>query len=71
MLQVEFEEEVYIDRVDIYETYHAGAVTRVAAKDDGGSWVTLWSGEAKVIKSSRIFSPTIQVSIIKINIFYY
>ena len=64
ILQIEFAKKVYMDRVDIYETYHAGAVTRVAARDNSGSWITLWSGRAQDIDHSRIFTPPIEVSIL-------
>ena len=65
LLQIEYSEKVYIQQVAIYETYNAGAVTRVAARDDSGLWVTLWTGRPQVIKSSRIFSPPIQVGGLK------
>ena len=53
---------MYIERVDIYETLNAGAVTRVAATDSHGAWITLWEADApQVIQQSRIFSPAIEV----------
>ena len=59
-LQVQFAKEVYIGRVDIYETYNAGAVTSVKAFTD--QWVTLWTGTPQSwITEARIFSPPIQV----------
>ena len=62
--QVEFAESVHISEVHIYKTLNAGAVTRVAATNTSGQWVTLWEAEdgPSVITSSRIFQPQLTVS---------
>ena len=61
-LQVQFAEYVYIDRVYIYETWHAGAVKSVKAFTD--QWVTMWTGTPQSwITTARIFSPPIQVCV--------
>ena len=55
---------MYIEEISIYETCNAGAVTRVAAMDTNGQYVTLWevSDEGPtVIQSSRIFKPELTV----------
>lgn len=57
-LEVEFEEKIFIEKVDIYETYHAGSVKRIKAKRPNGGWFVVWeTPKVCVIKSSRIFSP--------------
>lgn len=63
--QVEFLQKLFIEKIDIYETYHAGAVKRVQAKHPNGSWYTVWQTQkVSVIKSSRIFSPSFDVCIV-------
>ena len=63
--QVEFLQKLFIEKIDIYETYHAGAVKRVLAKHPNGSWYTVWQTQkVSVIKSSRIFSPSFDVCIV-------
>ena len=58
-----FAEAVYIERVDIYETYNCGAVVRVLALGPGGQWTTLWEAAApERITTARIFTPDITVS---------
>jgi hypothetical protein len=62
LVQVEFEEKVYVDKIDIYETLNAGAVVKVSALNGDGQWVPLWQVDRPtLIQSSRIFSPTIEV----------
>ncbi|XP_056019555.1 uncharacterized protein LOC125669622 isoform X2 [Ostrea edulis] len=57
-IEVAFEKKLYLREINIYETYHAGGVKRVSAKDVGGNWVTLYETDhCQCIDSSRIFSP--------------
>jgi hypothetical protein len=61
--QVEFAESLMITGIDIYETYHAGAVVKIAAKKlPLEEWRTIWqTNHAQVLDSSRIFSPPLNV----------
>ena len=60
LLQLEFAEEVYIERVDIYEVLRYSALTCVKAFTD--QWVTMWTGTPQTwTGGDRIFSPPIQV----------
>ncbi|ELU07099.1 hypothetical protein CAPTEDRAFT_188992 [Capitella teleta] len=57
-IQVNFEEALYVEKVELYETLNAGAVIRISALDDRGVWHTLWETDSPThITSSRIFSP--------------
>ncbi|XP_062587704.1 uncharacterized protein LOC134249362 [Saccostrea cucullata] len=60
-IQVKFVEKVWITEVNIYETYHAGAVTRILAKNKVNQWVVIFKvSHAHLIRKSRIFSPKLQ-----------
>ena len=59
--QVSIDEPVFIYTIEIYETYHAGAVKEVSVRHEQRGWVTVWSGSPQVIKSSRIFKPDLRV----------
>lgn len=58
-IEVEFAESLMITGIDIYETYHAGAVVKIAAKKlPLEEWRTIWqTNHAQVLDLSRIFSP--------------
>ncbi|XP_062596583.1 F-box/LRR-repeat protein 4-like [Saccostrea cucullata] len=57
-IEVKFEEKLYLNEINIYETYHAGGVKRVSAKDLAGNWVMLYqTNRCQNLQSSRIFSP--------------
>ena len=55
---MEFADPVYLVELEIYETYHAGAVHRISALNPQGTWVVIWTGEQTLIESSRIFKPS-------------
>ncbi|XP_069125555.1 uncharacterized protein [Argopecten irradians] len=57
--QVGFEHKLYIDEVNIYETYHAGSVCSIKARGPDKSWVVIWNGKTEDIHTSRIFKPDI------------
>ncbi|XP_048237179.1 uncharacterized protein LOC125372143 [Haliotis rufescens] len=61
-IEVQISQSLYITKVDIYETYHAGGVKRVSAWNPStSSWDVLWQVSAvSVLAASRIFSPPIQ-----------
>nr|XP_022322048.1 uncharacterized protein LOC111123779 isoform X1 [Crassostrea virginica] len=60
-IEIKFPRKVYLKEVSIFETYHAGAVVRVAAKDPQNQWMDVYNvTHAHVIRKSRIFSPKIK-----------
>ncbi|KAK3872697.1 hypothetical protein Pcinc_022245 [Petrolisthes cinctipes] len=69
-IDLKYEHSVYPIRVDLYETYHPGAVVRIWGSLEGKNWSLLWKGEPQIeVKGeSRIFSPPIHQSHKLINI---
>ena len=62
-----FAQKVKPTTINIYETFHGGAVVAVYGKDDRGDWVPFWNVSApQDLQESRIFSPPIQVSFIRL-----
>ena len=60
--QIKFPRKVYLTEVSIYETYHAGAVVRIAAKDPQKQWIDVYNvTHAHLIRKSRKFSPKLKV----------
>nr|XP_022313500.1 uncharacterized protein LOC111118373 isoform X1 [Crassostrea virginica]XP_022313502.1 uncharacterized protein LOC111118373 isoform X1 [Crassostrea virginica] len=58
-IEVKFHEKLILQEINIYETYHAGGVKRVLAKDPAGKWLKLYeTNQVQNIAKSRIFSPT-------------
>ena len=63
LMQVQFVNKIYLEQLDIYETFHGGAVVSVSAYDESGQMHVLWStSQPSNIESSRIFSPSFTVS---------
>ena len=61
-MQLNFPEAIYIQKILIYETYHSGAVTKVAAHDPTkDTSVTVYEGEATNITRARIFEVDVKV----------
>ena len=60
-LKVAYETPVNVKSIAIFETYHAGAVTKVSLKNPSGQWEEVYSGSASVIKRARAFKPTLKV----------
>ena len=66
--QVEFLQKLFIEKINIYETYHAGGVMRIQAKHPNGSWYAVWQTKHVFdLHSSRIFSPHFDVCIIHVR----
>ena len=62
--QLEYEEAIYIEEIDIYETLNGGAVVKVSCKNPSGSWDAVWStSQPQHIQKSRIFSPPLEVRV--------
>lgn len=65
MLQLEFEEYVYVAEIDIFETYNSGGVVSIKGLDDSGTWRILWkTNKPKKLSSERVFSPVLVVSFV-------
>jgi hypothetical protein len=64
-LEVEFPEELFIDAISIYETFHAGAVTHIGAWNPMAQrYVPVYHGAARNIEQSQIFEPKLEVKLI-------
>ncbi len=69
MFQVEFARTMFISRINIYETYCAGAAKRIWAQDQYGHWILLWERAAvEYLKYSTIFTVNATVSYYKNSI---
>ena len=63
-LQVQFNTEVYPEKIEVYETYHSGAVKRLELMQPNKKWFTIWHTETvQSIKQLRVFSPNFEVSL--------
>ena len=53
---------MYVDKVEVYETYQVGAVTKLEAWD-GYEFVTIWEGAREIIpkRAARVFAPDLQM----------
>ena len=61
-LKVRYSTGVYVEMINIYETFNCGGVVRVSAMDESNQWHTLWSVPNPTrIQTSRIFSPPFDV----------
>lgn len=70
IFQVKFQKKVFLREINIYETYHAGGVKKISAKDMQGNWVMVYkTHRLQNIEKSRIFSPSFNVNFINIYIF--
>ena len=62
-LQIKFNKKVYTEKIEIYETYHSGAVKRLQLMQPNNKWYTVWQTEnVKSIEKLRTFSPDFNVS---------
>ena len=71
-IEIKFSKEVYVTKVNIYETYHCGGVVRIKLKDKSqNNWKTVWKSEPENtpqnIETSRIFSPDLEKTLFKTN----
>ena len=61
---MKFENEVFPTKVEIYETYNAGAVKEVQILQPDGEWMTVWSTDSvQRIQTIRTFAPPLQVGV--------
>ena len=68
-IELEFPQEVYVTKINIFETYHAGAITRIQLRNKKlGAWITAWENSHPLnIDSSRMFSPSLEQTYFKTN----
>ena len=67
-VELEFGTAVYITRICIYETFHAGSVVRISIRDPSGKWQSVSEQDkAELLMRSRIYSPNIQRTAFKSN----
>ena len=61
VFKVEFPEEVYIEKIEVYETSDPGGITKLAVWN-GNSYVTVYSGQVQFTSTqATIFSPSFTV----------
>ena len=59
--QIKFPRKLFLNKINIFETYNAGAMVRIAAKDPQNQWVDVYHARhAHLIRKSRKFSPKIK-----------
>ncbi|PVD19484.1 hypothetical protein C0Q70_19973 [Pomacea canaliculata] len=70
-----FCDPVFVDAINIYETYNAGGVVDVEVLSPEGSWLSVWQADhPMVITTSRMFSvpiekaPPFRVSALKLHV---
>jgi hypothetical protein len=60
-IELEYPDELIITKLNIYETFHAGAVIRIKLKNRFNIWETVWeTSNAQNLETSRIFSPVLR-----------
>ena len=68
-IEIKYPQEIFVLEINIYETYHCGAIVKIKLKDlSTDEWKIVWETEtASHIENSRIFSPTLTKSFFKTN----
>lgn len=69
-IDLEFPEELFISKLNIYETYHPGRLAAIKFRNKKLKfWKTVWesSGDALDIDKSRIFCPELKKVLFKTN----
>ncbi|XP_061169141.1 uncharacterized protein LOC133178461 [Saccostrea echinata] len=67
-IEVKFPEKVWLTKVNIYEIWNGGAVTRILAKNKKKQWVEIFKvSKARVISKARKFSPEIKKVNFQVN----
>ena len=60
-IELEYNMELFIQGIDIYETFHSGGVTKISSLDKSGRWQVLWKTDRpENLELSRVFSPEIK-----------
>jgi len=58
-LALTFDIAVMPAQIRVHETYNAGSITKVEAKDSKGEWRTLWEGAARACETPRWFEVAV------------
>ena len=74
-VELRFAEAVYVESVEIYETFNPGAIVKVELVDTTGRWHLIWEGKGgrAAVTDARVFSVkndivTIPCSVVKITL---
>lgn len=60
-VELEYARSVYASAICVYETHNAGAVSRIAVRNEVGEWQTVYAAnDPKNLHRSRIFRPPIE-----------
>eukprot|EP00731_Ephydatia_muelleri_P029173 Em0020g817a len=60
-IEVQFPVSLYLQEINIYETFNCGGITKVSAyNEETRSYVTVYEGAPSHITTSRIFSPPVR-----------
>jgi hypothetical protein len=59
-IELEFPTELIVSKLNIYETYHAGAIVRIKLKNKDNWEVVYGPVQARDISQSRIFTPDLK-----------
>jgi hypothetical protein len=64
---LKYNQAVYVAQINIYETSSAGSIIKIEVKNNQtNEWSIVWqSSSPQLIKSSRIFSPTLTATSFK------
>ena len=60
--QILISRSMYMNRMDIYETYNGGAITKIEVKNPDNTWFLMYSQPASRYQTARIFSPNLTVT---------
>ena len=61
--QFKVAKSVYMNGMDIYETYNGGAITKIEVKNPDDTWFLMYSQPASQYQTARIFSPNLKVTL--------
>ena len=62
--KVRFQQKVYPEKVEIYETWYSGSAKRVQFMHPNGNWYTVWeTTTVQYLRALRIFYPEFDVSL--------
>lgn len=61
-VELDYERSVVPEAVRVHETFNAGAVKQVLARQPGARWHVLWQGAAAAASTPRWFEPPVEVA---------
>lgn len=69
-IDLEFPEELFIEKLNIYEIFYSGTICRIKLHNKKlNIWKTIWEADSSVLKiySSQLFSPVLKKVLFKTN----